>query len=49
MAHYTIADMRSKVLDGKNVLLLVDMMRKEEEFVRISAAEVVAALAEIGQ
>ena len=41
--------MRNRVLDGKNVILLVNMMRNEEEFARVSAAEVIAALAENGQ
>ena len=51
MAHCTIADIRSRVFDGKIVILLVNMMReeKEEQFARISAAGVIAALAEIGQ
>ena len=50
MAHWLIADIRSRVLDGKTVILLVNIMGKDEEqFARISAAEVIAALAEIGQ
>lgn len=49
VAHYTIADIRSRVLDGKSVNLLVNTMRKEEQFARISAAEVIGALAEIGK
>ena len=50
MVHCTIVDIRSRVLDDKTVILLVNMMRKEEEqFARISPAGVIAALAEIGQ
>ena len=51
MVHCTIVDIRSRVLDDKTVILLVNMMRKEgeEQFARISAAGVIAALAEIGQ
>ena len=41
--------MRNRVLDGKNVNLLVNMMKNEEEFARVSSAEVIAALAENGQ
>ena len=51
MVHCTIVDIRSRVLDDKTVILLVNMMRKEgeEQFARISPAGVIAALAEIDQ